>query len=371
MDLLRLDGSHGEGGGQILRTALSLSAVTGQSFLLTDIRARRRNPGLQPQHLSAVRAAAVISGAVVSGDRLGSTELSFAPTHSARPGSYIFDVAETAERGSAGSVTLLLQTLLSPLAMADTASTVVLRGGTHVEWSPSFDDLVNSYFPMLRRVGFRVDAQLKRWGWYPVGQGEIVCGITGALTGSDATLESVDLLARGPLRRITGRAVAANLPAHIPQRMIERAETSLRHLGAPLQIEPQLVAAAGPGAGIFLVAEYDDLRASFSAYGRRGRPSEVVADQASAALLEHHACNAAIELHLADQLLLPLALAGGTSIFTTTRSTGHLMTNAWTLGQFGIADISVGEGTPCRVRVEPRAGGVEDLTSRGVTNDGV
>ena len=126
MSVLTLDGSHGEGGGQILRTALSLSAVTARPFRLTNIRAGRQNPGLLPQHLSAVRAAARISGATVSGDWLGSTELSFAPTHSPRPGSYVLDVAETAERGSAGSVTLILQTLLLPLAMTDATSTLVL-----------------------------------------------------------------------------------------------------------------------------------------------------------------------------------------------------------------------------------------------------
>jgi RNA 3'-terminal phosphate cyclase (ATP) len=356
MDVLTLDGSHGEGGGQILRTALSLSAVTTRPFRLTNIRAKRPNPGLLPQHLSAARAAATISGAAVAGDQLGSTELSFAPTHAPRSGSYVFDVAETAERGSAGSVTLILQTLLLPLAMADAASTLVLHGGTHVEWSPSFDDLTNSYFPMLRRLGLRIDAELKRWGWYPVGQGEIVCGIAGGLAESDRALQPIELLARGPLRRITGRAIAANLPAHIPQRMVERAEASLRYLGVPLGIEPQLVAAAGPGAGIFLLAEYGQLAASFSAYGRRGRPSEAVADQAVAAFRAHHACDAVVELHLADQLLLPLALAAGPSTFTTARSTGHLMTNAWTLDQFGVADISVGQGGPCRVRIEPRRG---------------
>ena len=149
--------------------------MTARAFRLINIRAGRRNPGLLPQHLSAVRAAAAISGAVVSGDQLGSTELSFAPSHPPRPGSYVFDVAETAGRGSAGSVTLILQTLLVPLALADGASSLVLRGGTHVEWSPPFDDLVSSYFPALRRMGFRVDAELKRLGWYPVGGGEVVC----------------------------------------------------------------------------------------------------------------------------------------------------------------------------------------------------
>jgi RNA 3'-terminal phosphate cyclase (ATP) len=354
MDVLTLDGSQGEGGGQILRTALSLSAVTARPFRLVNIRAGRRNPGLLPQHLSAVRAAATISGAVISGDQLGATELSFRPTHSPQSGSYVFDVAETAERGSAGSVTLILQTLLVPLALAGAPSTLVLRGGTHVEWSPPFDDLVNSYFPILRRMGFRVDAELNRWGWYPIGQGEVVCKIASeqGQQGS-ARPQPIELLTRGFLRRIAGRAVAANLPAHISQRMADRARASLLNLDVPVDIQPQRVTSTCPGAGIFLVAEYDALAASFSAYGRLGKPAEAVADQAVTALREYHASDTAVELHLADQLLLPLALATGVSTFTTARSTGHLATNAWTIGQFGIADISIGEGTPCYVRIVP------------------
>ena len=354
MNALTLDGSHGEGGGQILRTALSLSAITGRPFRLVNIRAGRRNPGLLPQHLSAARAVAKLSGAIVSGDRLGSTELSFAPSHSPKSGSYVFDVAEVAQRGSAGSITLLLQTLLMPLALTDVASSVVLRGGTHVEWSPPFDHLVNSYFPVLRRMGIRVGAELTRWGWYPVGGGEVVCEIAppGA-DASDVLLKPIEMLARGPLRRIAGRAVAANLPAHIPQRMADRAQACLRHVGVPADIQPQRVTAACPGAGIFLVAEYGEWAASFSAYGRLGKPSETVADEAVAAFLEHHASDAAVELHLADQLLLPLTLATDPSVFTTPRPTAHILTNAWTIGQFGIADISIDEGKPCRVSIKP------------------
>jgi len=352
MDVLALDGSYGEGGGQILRTALSLSAVTGKPFHLSSIRAGRPNPGLLPQHLSAARAAATICGATVSGDRLGAAELSFSPTHPPKSGSYTFDVAEIAERGSAGSVSLVLQTLLVPLALADRASTVVLRGGTHVEWSPSFHDLLNAYFPALRQIGFRIDAELKRWGWYPIGNGEISCQI-----GSDegaARLKPIHLVDRGPLRQVAGTAVAANLPAHIPQRMADRARASLGVLGVPVNIVPQRITAAGPGAGIFLVAEYENIPASFSGYGRLGKPSEAVADEAVAAFREHHASDGAVEFHLADQLLLPLSLAAGSSTFTTLRATRHLMTNAWNIGQFAIADIAIEQGTPCRVRIEPR-----------------
>lgn len=168
MDVLTLDGSHGESGGQILRTALSLSIITARHIRLVNIRTGRPNPGLMAQHLSAVRAAAAISGAAISGDRLGSTDIIFEPSHSSKSGSYVFDVAEIAAQGSAGSTTLILQTLAIPLLLAAGSSTLVLRGGTHVEWSPPFDDLATSYFPLLRRIGYRVDAELTRWGWYPL-----------------------------------------------------------------------------------------------------------------------------------------------------------------------------------------------------------
>ena len=257
-DLLTIDGSHAEGGGQILRTALSLAMITGSAIRLVNVRSARRNPGLAPQHVSAVRAAAAISGADVVGDRLGSTELSFAPDHRPRAGSYVFDVAATAEHGSAGSVTLLLQTLLLPLALAAHASTLILHGGTHVAWSPPFDGLASTYVPALRRMGFGVDFELKRWGWYPAGGGEIVCNIAGqgsAASGGGTWPRPFDAITRGPLRRISGRAVAANLPAYIPQRMADRARGQLAELGIATAIEPQRVTAACAGAGIFLSAE--------------------------------------------------------------------------------------------------------------------
>lgn len=353
MDVLTLDGSHGEGGGQILRTALSLSTVTTRAFRLVNARAGRRNPGLLPQHLSAVRAAAAISGASVSGDRLGSTEIHFAPAYAPKSGSYAFDVAETAGRGSAGSVTLILQTIVVPLAMAEANSTIIIRGGTHVEWSPPFDDFANVYLPALRTMGFRVEAELRRWGWYPLGGGEVGCTIAGRPP-PRAWLQPVNLLERGRLNRIGGRAVAASLPAHVPQRMADHARVALGDLNVPVDIEPQSVSAACAGAGIFLLAEYESLAAGFSAHGRRGKPAEVVADEAVAMLRQHHLSMAAVDLHLADQLLLPLSLAAGPSEFTVARPTGHLMTNAWTIGEFGVAEISIKGGAPSRVRIEPR-----------------
>jgi RNA 3'-terminal phosphate cyclase (ATP) len=165
----------------------------------------------------------------------------------------------------------------------------------------------------------------------------------------------MDALVRGELKRISGRAVAANLPAHIPQRMADRARGGLCDMGVPIDIEPQRVTAACPGAGIFLLAEYEPFAASFSAYGRLGKPSETVADEAVARLREHHDSGAVIERHLADQLLVPLAIAAGPSAFTVAQATDHLVTNAWTIGQFGAADIEIEGHAPCRVRILPRA----------------
>ena len=179
-DTVTIDGAHGEGGGQILRTALALSAITSRSLRIVNIRAKRRKPGLLPQHLSAVRAAATITGATLRRDELGSGELSFAPKHPPRPGSYVFDVAEIAGRGSAGSAILILQTILVPLALVQGRSELVVRGGTHLEWAPAYDDFANAYLPALRLVGLEAEAELAGWGWYPAGGGEVRCIVRGA-----------------------------------------------------------------------------------------------------------------------------------------------------------------------------------------------
>lgn len=351
-----IDGAHGEGGGQVLRTALALSAITLRPFRILNIRAKRRNPGLLPQHLSAARAAAAITRATLSGDRLGSSELAFAPTHPPQPGCYVFDVAEIAGHGSAGSTILILQTIFLPLALAQGPSTIIVRGGTHLEWAPTYDDFANGYLPALRRMGLSAEAELTRWGWYPAGGGEVQCRLVGIQAGAShhaGLPRPIVAVERGPLRRITGRAVAANLPAHICQRMCDRAQAALADIGVPIQIEALRVRAVCPGAGIFLLSEYEEsLAASFPAHGRQGKPSETVAEEAVAALRAHHASGAALELHLADQLLVPLAIAAGPSHFATARSTAHLVTNAWTIEQFGIARITIEEDILTHVRVE-------------------
>lgn len=357
-DIVTIDGSYGEGGGQILRTALTLSAITSCPFRMSNIRATRRNPGLQPQHLSATRAAAAITGAALAGDQFGSDELTFSPSHKPRPGAYEFDVAEIAGHGSAGSSILILQTVLVPLALAPGTSSVVVRGGTHQEWAPTFDHLADSYLPAMHRMGLSARVELAQWGWYPAGGGEVRCTTSGAPDAASRPggwRKPLELIERGPLNRIFGRAVAANIPpqARVAERMSERARSILSDLGVPVRIEPLRVRALCAGAGIFLLAVYEDATASFSAHGRQGRLSEIVAEEAATALLEHHASGAAVELHLADQLLVPLATAAGLSHFTMARPTAHLTTNAWTIEQFGVAKITVEQADLTHVRIEP------------------
>lgn len=338
-----------------------MSALTLRPFCIANIRARRRNPGLLPQHLSAVRAAAAITEAKVSGDRLSSSELAFAPSRRPQPGSYAFDVAEIAGHGSAGSAILILQTILVPLALARGASTIVVRGGTHLEWAPTYDDFAYGYLPALQRMGLSAEAALLNWGWYPAGGGEVQCSLAGVQNGAllHAGLpRPIVAVERGPLLRVTGRAVAANLPSHICQRMCDRARTALNDLGVPVQIEALRVRAVCPGAGIFLASGYaESLAASFSVLGRQGKPSEDVADEAVAALRAHHASGAAVELHLADQLLVPLAIAAGPSEFTVARPTAHLVTNAWTIEQFGIAKVAIEQNVLTHVRIKPSISG--------------
>lgn len=351
--MLQIDGSYGEGGGQVLRTALTLSALTGQAVHLRRIRAGRRQPGLAPQHLTGVLALAQICQARVRGATLRSTELVFEPQTAPVAGEYFFDVADQTEGGSAGAVSLIWQTLWLPLALAGAASRLTLKGGTHVAWSPPFDYLTRVFLPTVAPLGLATQLYLDAWGFYPVGGGVVRVEIPPARL----PLQPLTLTERGALRRVWGLGVAAALPAHIAQRLADRAGRQLRDLAVPLAVAPARVRSAGPGAGLFLVAEYAQARAGFSALGEKGKPSEQVADTACAELQAHHAAGAPVDPHLADQLLLPLALAAetGASTFRTSRVTQHLLTNACILEQ-GLpvkVEIDGQEGETGEVRVKP------------------
>jgi len=336
--MIYIDGSYGEGGGQVLRTSLSLATITGQPIRIERIRAGRKKPGLAAQHLTGVRAAAAICNAQVQGDELGSTNLEFTPSSSVQAGKYTFDVSDAREGRSAGAVTLVLQTILLPLALARGDSQIILRGGTHVAYSPSLSYIEQVYLPILKRMGVQAEVRLHRWGWYPQGGGEVELHVSGG-----STLTSINLLERGQLQEVRGLAVVTQLPSHIPQRMASRAENLLHEAHLKATVRPLRERGVAPGAGIFLTAEYEDSLAGFGALGRLGLPADKVAEIACQELLNFHKTNAPVEEHLADQLLLPAALGSETSQYRVAEISTHLTTNAWVIHQFGIASITIDE----------------------------
>lgn len=333
---LIIDGSYGEGGGQILRSSLSLSAITGRPLRIEKLRANRQKPGLAAQHLTSVRAAAMLCGADLTGAELGSQTLQFIPRKPVQAGDYVLDVAEAREGGSAGAVMLVLQTLLLPLALAEGASTVILRGGTHVYMSPSYDYVHDVWLPMLARMGVNAELSLVRSGWYPVGRGEIRLRIAGP-----GKLRPLHAEHRGSLRTITGRALAANLPNHVCERMAAHARDLLHRAGMSAEIEAAVMNAACPGAGLYLTAHYQNSLAGFGSQGKRGIPAEQVAEEACFALLQHYRSGAALEQHLADQLILPVGLCHEQSVFSVEQISPHLVSNAWVVERFGLARIDI------------------------------
>jgi RNA 3'-terminal phosphate cyclase (ATP) len=342
--MITIDGSYGEGGGQVLRTSLALAAITGQTVRVQRIRAGRRKPGLAPQHLTGVRAVARVCNAQVEGDKLKSQELTFVPGSVRQTGTFTFDVAQAAKGGSAGAVSLIFQTVLLPLAQAAGASQLTLRGGTHVSWSPPFDYLKRVYLPALARMGLQAKVNIVKWGWYPIGGGEVQAWIEGQ--GAKGALGGVDLRERGRLLRVRGISASSNLPKHIRTRQEGAALQALRANGLNARIDVVDAPSRGQGTVVFLWAEFEKVVAGFTSLGERGKPAERVAEEAVDALLAYLHGDAALDRHLADQLVLPMALAGSPSQFTTETVTQHLLTNAWVVNQF----------LPGRVRVEGEEG---------------
>jgi RNA 3'-terminal phosphate cyclase (ATP) len=351
-----IDGSHGEGGGQILRTSLAISAITGRPLVIERIRANRRNPGLAAQHVTAVRSAAALCAAETEGAAIGSGTLEFRPTVPPRPGAYLFDVAEAREGGSAGASSLVLHTVAVPAFFADGACEFRIRGGTHVAWSPPYDYLAAVWRPFLASIGVPLETELLSFGFYPRGGGEIVAWVQGHGARAGNRLKPVEILERGAMQSIRGRALAANLPAHIPQRMADRARSLLAKAAPQVDIQAERVGGVGPGAGIFLTAEYESVSCGFSALGVIGKPAEAVAEEAAGALLEHARGEGALDRHLADQALLPLAFAPSPSNYTCEAVTEHLRTEAWVIGQFGVAEVSIEErgASSALVSIHPR-----------------
>ena len=341
--MIHIDGAQGEGGGQILRSSLTLSILSGKPVSLTNIRARRPRPGLMAQHLNAVRAAAAVGKARVEGAQLHSLSLVFAP-RTAGSGKFQFDI------GTAGSTSLLLQTILLPLSFAPGESQVVITGGTHVPWSPCFHYLQWHWLKAMRQIGFDFDLEMDLAGFYPQGGGRI-CATIRPVT----ELKPLCLTKRGRLENIWGFSAVANLDLSIAQRQKKQALKRLEAMGVTPAIEVVRMPAHSRGTMLLLLAEFERSRCCTYALGARGKPAEQVADEAIADLEAFLATGAAVDPYLADQLILPLALASGSSELYTSRVTQHLLTNAEVLRRFLPVQVEIsGEvGAPGVVLIEP------------------
>ncbi len=336
-NMLTIDGSHREGGGQILRTSLSLSMCRHQPFRIINIRAARRQPGLRPQHLAAVRAAATIAGAKVDGDTIGSRALTFAPGE-IQSGAYRFDI------GTAGSTTLVLQTVLPALLTAAGSSHLTLTGGTHNPLAPPFEFLQRAFVPLINRMGAKLAVRLDRPGYFPAGGGLLDVRIEPA-----AQLAPLHLPERGAVHAIRAWATVANLPEHIARRELavlkERLDLASDDLRAHIEQE-----AAGPGNVVTVEAACEHITEVFTGFGERGVRAETVSERLAHRVQRYLAAEVAVGEHLADQLLVPMALAGE-GAFLTLKLSRHALTNIDVIRSFMDIGIEQHEVAPDRWRV--------------------
>jgi RNA 3'-terminal phosphate cyclase (ATP) len=340
--LIPVDGSQGETSGQVLRTALCLAAATGQGFEMTRIRATRPRPGLRPQHVATVRAVALACGARVGGAFDGSPDLRFEPGALA-PGDFRFELA------TSGAATLLLQTLLPALARGGGPSRVEATGGTHVPASPSFEFLASHWAESVEALGLPLSFSLVRAGFPPRGGGEIHARVA---PWEPARKRSFD--ERGALLAIRGVSGAARLKGDVARRQSDAARALLweqRRLEASWQVSESLPAGS-PGSFLLLAAEFEGGRGAFGVVGERGLRPEVLGERAARRLLKFLDAEGALDPQLADQLAVPLALAGGGRL-TTSEVTRHLETVAGTLGLFGVtARVTGARGTAGALELE-------------------
>jgi RNA 3'-terminal phosphate cyclase (ATP) len=339
--MLTIDGSFHEGGGQILRTALTLSLATRTPFHIEKIRAGRKRPGLLRQHLTAVLAAAQISNAEVHGAEINSTELTFAP-QDVVSGDYQFSI------GTAGSTMLVLQTVLPVLILGATPSTLTLEGGTHNPAAPPYDYVERVYLPLLQRMGARVRSELISAGFFPAGGGGVKISID-----PPEDFSALELRQRGKIIRRLARGIVSNLPVSIAERELTVVEKKLGWERSSLTAET--VASRGPGNILFLEVESEQLSEIFTGFGERSVRAEAVAERAIGEAKRYLAGDVAVGEHLADQLLLPLGLMKG-GVFTTLPLSPHSLTNIDTIAKFLSVKIRVydeGKQT-CTVEVAGR-----------------
>jgi len=330
-----IDGSLGEGGGQILRTSLALAAVTRQPFRVERIRAGRKKPGLLRQHLACVEAMAAVSGGGVTGAELGSATLEFHPGV-VKPGRYAFSI------GTAGSASLVLQTVLPPLLQAGGPSEISVEGGTHNSMAPTTDFLSACFLPLVNRLGPRVTLTLERHGFYPAGGGRATLAV------EPSALTPFDLLNRGPIRRTRAVAIVSNLSAAIAHRELRTVQTALG-LGRD-DSEVRDVKSPGPGNVVWVECQTDEITEMFTSFGEKMVRAEEIATRAITSAKEWLDLEVPVGPHLADQWALMLALAGGGS-FRTGPPSEHLRTNLAVIREFLTVSIGLAQETDGRWRV--------------------
>lgn len=318
--MIIIDGSEGEGGGQVVRNALALALVTGQPFRITNVRGGREKPGLMRQHLTAVEAACAIGGATCEGASVGASEIAFTPGR-VMPGEYRFAV------GTAGSTGLVLQTVLMPLLLADGPSRLVLEGGTHNMMAPPFEFLERAFLPIVNRMGPQVSARLVRHGFFPRGAGRIEVEI------APAPLAPIDCTERGALRSVSATALFAALPGNIAERELRTARALLPDWPEDAFAMRQLPQEQGPGNALLLEAVFEHAAEIVTGFGKLGVSAESLAKTAAHRMAGFLASRAFAGPYLADQLLLPFALAGGGS-FTTVKPSQHARTAADVIARF-------------------------------------
>jgi RNA 3'-terminal phosphate cyclase (ATP) len=330
-ELIVIDGSQGEGGGQVLRTCLALSLVTGKAFRIENIRAGRTRPGLMPQHLTAVQAAAQVGQAQVRGAAKGAMNLTFLPGV-ILPGDYQLSV------GTAGSATLVLQTILPALLSAAKPSSLILEGGTHNPWAPPFEFLNRTFLPLLGRLGPKVEAVLERAGFFPAGGGRMRVDIE-----PQKDWQSLELFERGKIRRCTARAVVSRLPISIAQREIKMIQQELAWPENALSAEA--IDSAGPGNAVTIEIESEKITEVFTGFGRKGVPAESVAMEAIRQAQTYLNAGVPVGRRLADQLLIPMLLAGK-GAFRTLPPSSHTLTNLEIIRRFIDFELCLEEVDP-------------------------
>jgi len=343
--VIEIDGSHGEGGGQLVRNAAALAAVTGKAVRVANLRAKRPNPGLAAQHVTALQALAAVSGARIEGLRPGSRQIVVTPGTLAG-GTHRFDV------GTAGSVTLVLQACLPAALMAPAPTDLTLIGGTDVKWSPPLDYLRFVFLPLLARMGGRVEVEEVRRGYYPRGGGQVRVKVTPSSGFRPLVVEPP-----GNLRRIRGIAHAANLPPHVAQRMKQSAARQFVAI-AETKIEERSLGnaqAMGPGGAIVLWTEHENTVLGADALAEKGEPAEKVGQAAGEELLSDLKAHASLDVHASDQVLIYAALAEGESRFSAREVSGHALTTMWLLEAFlGVKFETAQVGGRVQFRVMPQ-----------------